>query len=134
MLSHLLLLAIVAVPATAAGYLLFRRMAPAVCRVRLDDDGLRFSLLRVVTVRCIPYAEITGAGKMTRRGIVREVALAARPTITSPADTAVVITRRGGRRCISLVPSDPDRFIRELGERVAAALEHKRRPVVAGAR
>ncbi|HEX6537384.1 MAG TPA: hypothetical protein VF041_22575 [Gemmatimonadaceae bacterium] len=131
--NHLLWIAAAAV-ATIAGYLLLCRVAPAVCRVRLDDDGLRFSLLRVVTVRRIPYAEITGAGKMARRGIARETVLAVRPAAASPADTAVVITRRGGRRCISLAPSDPDRFIRELGERVAAALERQRRLAVVGAR
>lgn len=133
MLSYLLLLAVGLLVAAGGYALICRIVIPAACSVHLDEDGLRFLLLHVVTVRRIPYVEITGAGKMARRRFVHDVVATAGVSRGAPVDTAVVITRRGGRGCIALSPTDPDRFIRDLGEKVAAALRRERTPMVAAA-
>lgn len=96
---------------------------------RLDDDSLVFVLLRVVAIRRIRYVDITGAGKM-----LHTVGPAGDGDGGRPASaTAVVITRRGRGGCIALTPTDPDGFIRDLGEKVAAALQRER-TLLAGAR
>lgn len=95
---------------------------------------MRFRLLHTITVRRIPYAEITGAGKMLRRGLVRDVVAAGGASDGAPAGIAVVVTCRGGRGNIALTPTDPDRFICDLGEKVAAALRRERAPMIAAYR